>query len=160
MDMPLAYFITWTVYGTFLQGDDRGWWKIKKGTQPAAPRLFQWHQDRLKYPVLTLDRDARDCVKLAIAKHCDHRDWKLWACSVRSNHAHVVVSAGEMNAEKVRDQLKANGTGKLRQLQPVWVNRPVWTTKGWCDFIDTDDDLETVVIYTEVAQDRKERDKC
>ena len=64
-----------------------------------------------------------------------------------------------MNAEKVRDQLKANGTGKLRQLQPVWVNRPVWTTKGWCEFIDTDDDLEAVVIYTLVAQDRKERDK-
>ena len=28
-DDPLAYFITWTVYGTFLQGDER-WWKARK----------------------------------------------------------------------------------------------------------------------------------
>ena len=41
MDMPLAYFITWTVYGTFLQGDERGWWKIKNGTQQSATKLRQ-----------------------------------------------------------------------------------------------------------------------
>jgi hypothetical protein len=28
---PLAYFITWTCYGTWLPGDDRGWTKWHKG---------------------------------------------------------------------------------------------------------------------------------
>jgi len=69
-----------------------------------------------------------------------------------------VVTACNVAPAIVRDQLKANGTGKLRRLQPTWIDRPVWTTKGWCDFIDTDDDLETVIEYTDVAQDRKARD--
>jgi hypothetical protein len=30
-DDPIAYFITWTVYGTHLQGDERGWRRRRKG---------------------------------------------------------------------------------------------------------------------------------
>jgi hypothetical protein len=25
MDEPLAYFLTWTTYGSWLPGDERGW---------------------------------------------------------------------------------------------------------------------------------------
>jgi hypothetical protein len=28
---PLAYFLTWTTYGTWLPGDERGWCKRTKG---------------------------------------------------------------------------------------------------------------------------------
>lgn len=160
MDTPLAYFFTWTVYGTHLQGDDRGWWKKWKGNQRPQPRLEQWHRDRLNHPILLLDHEARNCIEEAIAEHCDHRGWKLWAVAARRNHVHAVVSACEVAATKVSDQLKANGTGKLRRLQSQWRDRSVWTAKGWCDYIDTDDDLEAVILYTDVAQDRKERDLC
>ena len=45
-DEPAGLFITWTVYGTFLQGDVRWWRKSNAGEQP--PLLEQWHHDRLK----------------------------------------------------------------------------------------------------------------
>ena len=32
-DYPLAWFITWTTYGTWLPGDDRGWTERGKGSQ-------------------------------------------------------------------------------------------------------------------------------
>ena len=32
-DEPLAYFITWTVYGTWLQGDVRGWRRHRVDTK-------------------------------------------------------------------------------------------------------------------------------
>ncbi len=35
-DEPLAFFYTWTVYGTFLQGDVRFWRKRRKGEQLSA----------------------------------------------------------------------------------------------------------------------------
>ncbi len=41
-DEPIAYFITWTVYGTFLQGDVRGWRERQKGEQLPQPRLADW----------------------------------------------------------------------------------------------------------------------
>ncbi len=113
----------------------------------------------MNHPILLLDIPARDCVENAIADHCDHRGWKLWAQSVRSNHAHAVISASEVKPPTVREQLKANGTGKLRRLQTQWIDRPVWTAKGWIEFLDTDDDLETVIAYTDTAQDRKGRDE-
>jgi len=159
MDTPLAYFLTWTVYGTHLQGDDRGWWRRGDGERPSQPLLADWHRDRLTHPIMLLDGEARQCIDLAIEDHCQRRGWKLWASSIRTNHAHVVLSAADATASKVRDQLKANGTGKLRKIQTCWLDRPVWTVKGWCEYIDTDDDLDAVVLYTSVAQDRKHRDQ-
>ena len=38
-DDPLAFFITWTTYGTWLPGDDRGWVKWHQGHQPRDKRL-------------------------------------------------------------------------------------------------------------------------
>ncbi|MEZ6123881.1 MAG: hypothetical protein R3C49_11970 [Planctomycetaceae bacterium] len=37
---PLAYFITWTVYGSLLQGDDRGWRKRGKGNSHRSRCLL------------------------------------------------------------------------------------------------------------------------
>ena len=36
-DDPLAYFITWTVYGSWLQGDERGWRRYRGGHEKPQP---------------------------------------------------------------------------------------------------------------------------
>jgi REP element-mobilizing transposase RayT len=155
---PLAYFITWTVYGTFLQGDVRGWWKKQSGHQLHQPLLYRWHSERLTHPVLLLNDAERSIVETAIEDHCLHRGWKKWSSSARTNHVHAVITANEYDGNKVRDQLKANATRKLRQYFPRWVNRPAWTTKGWIEFIDDEFSLDRVIEYTDFAQDRKDRD--
>lgn len=38
-DDPLAYFITWTTYGTWLPGDPRGWVEYHHGHQLPDPIL-------------------------------------------------------------------------------------------------------------------------
>ena len=105
-----------------------------------------------------LDTNSRALVEKSIEEHCNHRDWKLWGQSARTNHVHVVVATGDYSPDRVRDQLKANATRVLRQNQPVWIDRPVWTSKGWIEFIDCEADLETLVNYTVEAQDRKGKD--
>jgi hypothetical protein len=33
---PLAYFLTWPTYGTWLPGDERGWVQYRHGLQPPG----------------------------------------------------------------------------------------------------------------------------
>src|SRR6056297_296848 len=56
-DNPLAYFITWTVYGAWLQGDERGWRRYRGGHENPQPLLADWRRERLLHPVVT----AMDC---------------------------------------------------------------------------------------------------
>jgi len=38
MDDPLAFFLTWTKYGSWLPGDERGWWKSPETSWQPIPR--------------------------------------------------------------------------------------------------------------------------
>ena len=157
-DEPLAYFITWTVYGTFLHGDHR-WWRQKGMLQAPRPRLEQWHRDRLKHDVVLLNEQQRRIVYQKIVEHSDFRGWKLWIANPRSNHVHVVVASPSYHGTKVRDQLKANGTRGLREHDELFHERPVWTTKGDVELVWTADELERVVQYAGDGQDRMGRGK-
>ncbi|MEM7781864.1 MAG: hypothetical protein AAF623_00690 [Planctomycetota bacterium] len=156
---PLAYFITWTVYGTFLQGDSR-WWRAKqKGSQPPQPRLEQWHRDRLRHNVVLLNERHRVATAQEISRLSDYRGWKLWVANPRTNHVHVVVSATEHSGKQIRDQMKANCTRVLRELDPRYVDRPIWTTGGDLKCINTDKDLEQSILYAGDAQENMNRGK-
>ena len=153
---PVAYFITWTVYGTFLQGDARWWRKKRRGSQSPQPRLGRWHRERLKHDIILLNHEHRDIAKGEIEFNCKNRGWKLWIANPRSNHVHVVVSADGHSGDKFRDQLKANCTRGLRQFDNLFLERPVWTTKGDWQCINTDGDLHDVIEYAGTAQDQME----
>ena len=155
---PLAFFITWTVYGTYLQGDIPGWRRRRKGEQIPKPKLAEWRRERLKHEILLLSPDQRECVETECQRHCDHREWRLWAANARTNHIHAVVTATGYDGKRVRDQLKANCTRGLREQWEEFRDRPVWTTGGDWQCINSEDDLESVCIYVRDAQDRKDRD--
>lgn len=158
-DGPIAYFITWTVYGTFLQGDARGWRKRRKGHQLAQPRLAQWHRDRLNHQVLLLNGDQRVAVEEEIGRLADFRGWHVWARTARTNHVHVIVTAIGYAGKKVRDQIKANCTRVLRESWPVFRDRPVWTAGGDWQCVNTEEELEWLIQYVNEAQDRMEYDE-
>ena len=153
-DDPLAYFITWTVYGSHLQGHDDGWRRRRKGYEPAQPRLCDWHQKRLKYDVMLLSPDQRNVVETECRRHCQHRGWHLWAASARTSHVHVVVTAERCSGKTVRDQLKANCTRGLRARWSQFCDRTVWTIGGDWKCINRQEDLEAVCLYVREAQDR------
>jgi REP element-mobilizing transposase RayT len=157
-DEPIAFFITWTVYGTHLQGAATGWRKFGKGEAPPQPLLEEWHRDRLKHSVLILSDDSRVIVEDEVTRHCQHRNWHLWVCNARSNHVHVVVTAIGMSGKVVRDQLKANCTRGLRTHSAAFRDRPVWTSGGDWRCINSEEELERVILYVREAQDRKDRD--
>ena len=121
---PIAFFITWTVYGTYLQGAENGWRRRCKGAQLPQADLVAWRRDRLKHDVLSLTPDQREVVESECRRHCEHRNWKVWEVNSRSNHVHVIVTAPGVSGGIVRDQLKANCTRGLRETWPVFRDRP------------------------------------
>ena len=155
-DDPLAFFITWSVYGTHLQGDERGWRRRRKGPQEPKPRLAEWRRERLKHDVLLLSHEQRTKVEQECQRHCEHRHWKLWVVNARSNHVHAVVTAVDCSGKTVRDQLKANCTRGLRERWPVFCDRQVWSVGGDWECVNSEDDLESVCLYVREAQDRME----
>ena len=155
-DDPVAYFITWTVYGTHLQGDERGWRRRRKGHQLPQPRLAEWRRDRLKHDMVLLNEEQRTVVEEECQRHCDHRGWRLWEVNARSNHVHAVVTAEGVSGKTVRDQLKANCTRAVRERWSQYSDRPVWTVGGDWVCINSDDELEEVCAYVREAQDRME----
>ena len=158
-DAPLGYFITWTVYGTFLQGDPRWWRQRGTGPQPPQPLLEQWHRNRLNHDLVLLTPEQREIVEAEVGRHCDHRSWKLWVANARSNHVHVVVTAPGYSGKSVRDQLKANCTRGLRERFVVFVDRPIWSVGGDWNCLDSEDDLEHAVAYAGEAQERMGRNR-
>ena len=157
MKEPLAFFLTWTTYGTWLPGDERGWTKRSEGFQPPhAVRQVSARSFMTEAPVI-LDRDERRLVERTIADHCAIRGWKLQAVNCRTNHVHVVVS-GNAHPETIRDQLKAWCTRRLKERQHsqedngITVREGWWTEGGSQRHLNDDDGLEAAVRYTLEAQ--------
>jgi REP element-mobilizing transposase RayT len=155
---PLAYFITWTCYGTWLPGDDRGWARWEKGQIVPQPLLADWCKEQMTEGSCVLCEEQRAIVEDTIAKHCLHRGWHLHAVNCRSNHCHVVVAAKNHSGEVVRDQLKAWCTRKLKEAEGRnssgnMTRQNWWTRKGSVRYLFDDESLEVVVQYTLEAQD-------
>ena len=95
MDDPIGYFLTWVTYGTWLPGDARGWVEYRHGWQfPDPPREIE-AQARMTEDACRLSLEQRDAVERQIAETCRYRGWRLHAVHCRSNHVHLVVSAGD-----------------------------------------------------------------
>jgi len=92
-DEPLAFFITWTIYGAHLQGDEPGWRRRRGGDQPPQPGLAKWRRERLKHDVIRLVKEQRIVVERECRRHCAIRSWHPWTVNARSNHVHAVVTA-------------------------------------------------------------------
>jgi hypothetical protein len=109
----VAYFITWTTYGTWLPGDKRGW--VKKGysgIQPPDWQIEDMARERMIEEAVALTTSQRSIVENTIQAHCDIRKWKMHAANARTNHVHVVVTA-DRDPDTVMDQLKAWCSRKL-----------------------------------------------
>jgi REP element-mobilizing transposase RayT len=133
-DTPLAYFISFRTYGTWLHGDKRG--SIDRfhnvyGSPYIEPNepWRRYKQQLLKAKPLVLSSRQRRAVEHAIRETCRIRKWSLLAINVRTNHIHVVVTAHK-KPELVLNAFKANATRQLRQ-ECLW-RHPFspWAFKG------------------------------
>jgi REP element-mobilizing transposase RayT len=153
MSRPLAFFITWTTYGTWLHGDPRGSFDHQGTYIRPDERHRQAAEDLMTDDPVTLTEEQRAIVDQVIAEHCTIRQWVLHTRNVRTRHVHVVVSA-PMDGEKIRAELKkwasirlsahaglAQGDGKDGA-------RRWFTEKGNIEEIWDDRHLQNAIDYT------------
>jgi REP element-mobilizing transposase RayT len=158
MPDPLAYFITWNTYGTWLPGDARGWVEYHRGWQLPNPILELEAQARMTEDACRLDREQRTCVENQIRETCQVRGWTLHAVNCRTNHLHVVLTA-DQHPDQVRAQLKAWCTRRLKELDVKrGVSEPVrenwWAERGSKRYVNDEDSLEAAILYVRDGQDR------
>jgi REP element-mobilizing transposase RayT len=152
--MAIAFFSTWTTYGTWLPGDQRGWFKRGEGYQAPNPLREFEAALRMTERAITFDKEQRHLVEKTIADHCRIRKWLLHGVNCRSNHVHVVVTAPNRAIEVPREQFKAWCTRKLKERERplladgrIAVREDWWTERGWDEYIDDEKSLLEVIAY-------------
>ena len=149
--IPLAYFITFRTYGTWLHGDERGSVDLSHnvyGTPRLPPNKQRKSYERslLTSPPVKLGSRQRAAVEKGIRETCAIRKWRLWAFNIRTNHVHTVVSA-KCEAWLVLNALKANATRTLRE-EGCWRSKhSPWVRRGSKRRLWTERQLINAIAY-------------
>ncbi len=151
MTPPLAYFITFTTYGTWLHGRDPG--SVDRqhnlpGTPFIAPdeELKARRHQSLRHAPYLLDHAHREVVLNTIREVCAHRSWSLHAVHVRSNHVHILLTASRP-PETVMSDLKAWSSRRLRETFGEDADRERWTQHGSTRYLNDTKSLEAAIAY-------------
>jgi REP element-mobilizing transposase RayT len=166
---PLAYFLTWATYGTWLPGDERGWVEYRHGWQEPNPTRKREAEARMTEDACILDFEQRRVVEETIKEHCRIRGWTLHEVNCRTNHLHVVVTAPHRHPDGVREQFKAWCTRRLKELERIRcgaelqererdedlrIRQHWWAERGSCAWLNDEDGLEAAVMYVRDGQNR------
>jgi len=156
---PLAYFLTWTTYGSWLPGDSRGWSDSRGGLQEPNKQLHDAVAARMKTCAIVLTPEERQAVERSITAACLSRGWPLHAASCRTQHVHVVVTAPRLAPVTVLQHLKSWATRSLHSSHRTDVDghhTPRWWTRGGSRrHVFGERDLEAVVAYVQDCQAAK-----
>ncbi|MCL4197489.1 MAG: class I tRNA ligase family protein [Phycisphaerales bacterium] len=152
INTALAYFITFTTYGTWLHGDERGSveeQRNKLGTPIAEPSeaLRAHERSRMKSEVFTMNLARRIAVKEAIEGVCAYRGWDLLAINVRTNQVHVIVQASNHKPEEAMNSFKSYATRAMREAGLVGPDTRVWTRHGSTRFLNDIDSMNAACAY-------------
>jgi REP element-mobilizing transposase RayT len=153
---PMAFFITFRCYGTWLQGDERGW--ARDGDSPSVPARQGHHglsgsnRSAMAAAPFVMQSPQRQCVERAVREHCTVRGWPLLAINVRTNHVHVVVSAN-VAPERATQGLKAWSTRALRASELVGRDTPLWSRHGSTRYLWNEAAVEAACTYLVEGQD-------
>ncbi len=155
MDSPIAFFITIATYGTWLPGDERGWVEYQKGWQLPDPVRELEAAAKMAENAKILQARQRQLVEDQVRETCEHRKWICHAVNCRTNHMHAVVGAFETPPKRVRADLKAWCTRRLKENALPEITEDWWAERGSIRWVFDDEGLDQVVQYTLEGQNWK-----
>ncbi|HLB75290.1 MAG TPA: transposase [Sedimentisphaerales bacterium] len=159
MGYPVGYLITFTTYGTWPHGDERGSVDKEHNRYGSPFVVSNPHEHRREYSTLKnqplgLSENQREQVLRAIMEVCRFRGWHAYAVHVRSNHVHVVVN-GEERPEKMIVDFKAYATRALRKHANEHSIKKYWTRHGSTRYLWTKESVASAIEYVENEQGKK-----
>ena len=115
------------------------------------PRLQEAETKQLEHPPFTLDERQRRVVEGAVREVCLHRKYLLRGITVRTDHAHTVVTATH-KPEPMLDAFKAYSTRALRQAGLLDREAKPWARHGSTIYLWKERDVEKAMEYVLLGQ--------
>ena len=114
MGRTVGYMLTWTTYGSWLQGEDKGW--VKDGQiQGGNVNLKAINKRALVKDPVVLTEKQQQIVREAILKSASKLKHKIHSIAVCSNHVHIVGGYIDIPIGKIVANYKAAGRKALNE---------------------------------------------
>ena len=148
----LAYFITFSTYGSRVAGDEKGSVDRRANsygepTVATSHRLAGAQRETMRWPPFRMADHHRVTVAAAIAALCRKHEWRLLALNVRTNHVHLVVEPLGGTPEAPMTAVKATATGALRRAGLVDPVRKIWARHGSTRYLFEEAAVPSAVVY-------------
>ena len=141
----IGYMVTWTTYGTWLQGDERGY--VKNGKILAQnDKLRSANRRQQKYSTVRFNSEQKQIVQNSIIKEAQRINHKMFAIAVCSNHVHLVAGVSKESIEQAVHRYKYSATLALRKLG---TDGKIWSKGFDKRFCFTDRELENKIKYVQ-----------
>ena len=139
------WFLTWTTYGTWLPGDERGFvgevlnesgefFNFNELNTPPAPpnsNLRDAAERVMKSPPLFLDHSQATALFEQFHETSNVSGWLLIAVAIMRSHIHVLAGVpGDPDPEKLLKAYKSYGSRKLNQGWSKPASDTWWTARG------------------------------
>jgi len=162
IEVERYWFLTWTTYGTWLPGDERGYVGIAPdesgalvnhnqfGMPSANPNtgLREWAESRLKSPPIVFSSDQAELLFKQFQETMTFRRWLPIAIGIMRTHLHVVTGVpGDPDPEKILGDLKAYGSRSLTRAYGKPASETWWTHGGSKRKLGLGRSLDSAVQY-------------
>ncbi len=147
-----TYHITFTCYGTWLLGSEKG--STRHGGEYVAPNpaLEKYMRENCNYSSVTLTRRLRRKVFFSLEKTCRNEGWTMQALNTLSQHVHAVVTVPlGVRGDVVLGKLKSEATQNLRA-SGFRQDQPIWTKSGDCKEVNTSGYFNRLIKYVLLEQ--------
>lgn len=139
----IGYMLTWTTYGSWLQGDKRGFVRDGEILQ-GDERILELCKKLQKCPTVKLTRQEQALVEAAILNEAKRINQKIEELAICTNHIHLAARPSDKSIERIVSMYKSAATRALRcygRTERIW-------TKGFDKrFCFTQDDLARKIAY-------------
>ena len=160
--MDRHWFLTWTTYGTWLPGDERGFVSnVRDGdgpevkhAEPGTPYdakhrgLARAAREQMLGDPLWLSREHADALADQFSETARFRRWSIPALAIMANHIHIVVGVpGDPEPETLLRDFKSYGSRRLNRMFGKPVSETWWTAGGSRRILRDEEAVRVVVEY-------------
>jgi len=143
MPKLIGYMLTWTTYGSWLQGDRRGFVRdgeIRQGDE----RILELCKKLQKGPTIKLNKQEKAIVEVAILNEAERISHKIDALAICTNHIHLVARPSDKSIERIVSMYKSAAT---RALRCYGRTERIWTRGFDKRFCFTHEDMAGRIAY-------------
>jgi REP element-mobilizing transposase RayT len=143
MANTIGYMVTWTTYGTWLQGDKRKYVKDGK-ILPADKELAETNRRNLKKEPVQLNNLQKQIIENAIREEAVRFGQQIYALKVCAKHIHLVVKYIPKPVELMVQHYKSIAFMALRK---TGITGQIWTKGFNTRYCFDENMLQTKIKY-------------